>query len=127
MNIKDDLKYTKSHEWVEVLPNGNIRVGITDYAQGALGDLVFVELPEKGDGFQASDSFAVVESVKAVSDVYVPVDGVVAEVNEILLDAPEAINEDAYAAWLVELTEVDSDFSDLLDGAAYAVLLEEEG
>ncbi|MGI6664321.1 MAG: glycine cleavage system protein H [Christensenellaceae bacterium] len=64
-----------SAEWVEVLPNGNIRVGITDYAQGALGDLVFVELPEKGDGFQASDSFAVVESVKAVSDVYVPVDG----------------------------------------------------
>ena len=93
MNFPEDLKYAKSHEWVKTLEDGTVLVGLSDYAQDALGDLVFVNLPEAGDEVTEGESFADVESVKAVSDVYSPVSGTVAEVNEGLLDAPESINE----------------------------------
>ena len=121
MNIPEHLLYTESHEWVELLENGNARVGITDHAQQAMGDLVYVELPQEEDVFSAGDGMAVVESVKAVSDVYAPVGGVVAAVNEGLLDNPALINEAAYDAWMVELAQVEQ--TELLTPAQYAELL----
>ena len=116
-NIPADLKYTKSHEWVS--EDGDVlTVGLTDYAQDALGDLVFVNLPEEGDEAIAGEAICDVESVKAVSDVYSPATGTVAEVNEELLDAPEAINESPYDAWLFKLEEV-TETEELLDAAEY--------
>ena len=116
-NIPADLKYTKSHEWVS--EGGDVlTVGLTDYAQDALGDLVFVNLPEEGDEAIAGEAICDVESVKAVSDVYSPATGTVAEVNEELLDAPEAINESPYDAWLFKLEEV-TETEELLDAAEY--------
>ena len=115
--IPADLKYTKSHEWVS--EGGDVlTVGLTDYAQDALGDLVFVNLPEEGDEAIAGEAICDVESVKAVSDVYSPATGTVAEVNEELLDAPEAINESPYEAWLFKLEEV-TETEELLDAAEY--------
>ena len=103
-NIPADLKYTKSHEWVRTLSNGNVEVGITDHAQGALGDLVFVDVPESGKSLKAGDSFAVVESVKAASDVYTPVAGSVVEGNAALGQQPELINSEPYGAgWIMRL------------------------
>lgn len=99
-----DLKYTKSHEWVRTLPDGNVEIGITDHAQGALGDLVFVEVPEAGKALNAGDSFAVVESVKAASDVYTPVAGTVVEGNAALGSQPELINSEPYqGGWIMRL------------------------
>lgn len=99
-----DLKYTKSHEWVRTLPDGNVEIGITDHAQGALGDLVFVEVPEAGKALKAGDSFAVVESVKAASDVYTPVAGTVVEGNPALGSQPELINSEPYkGGWIMRL------------------------
>ena len=99
-----DLKYTKSHEWVRTLADGNIEVGITDHAQGALGDLVFVEVPEAGKALKAGESFAVVESVKAASDVYTPVAGTVVEGNAALNGQPELINSDPYkGGWIMRI------------------------
>jgi glycine cleavage system H protein len=99
-----DLKYTKSHEWVRTLADGNIEVGITDHAQSALGDLVFVEVPEAGKALKAGDSFAVVESVKAASDVYTPVAGTVVEGNAALNGQPELINSDPYqGGWIMRI------------------------
>lgn len=98
----EDLKYTKSHEWVKE-EDGLFVVGLTDYAQDALGDIVFVNLPQVGDEVTAEGVFADVESVKAVSDVYSPVSGIVAEVNEELLDAPQLVNEDPYGAWFIKV------------------------
>ncbi len=118
MKILENLKYTKSHEWIEEVAENTFKVGLTDYAQSQLGDLVFVNLPSEGDDMTAGDSFGDVESVKAVSDLYSPVSGVVAEVNENLLDAPESINEDAYGAWLVKVSDV-ADFEELLDASQY--------
>ena len=124
-DIPADLKYTKSHEWVRTLADGNVEVGITDHAQGALGDLVFVEVPESGKSLKAGDSFAVVESVKAASDVYAPVSGEVVEANGDLAATPELVNSDPYdAGWmlrvrLAEPTQVD----DLLDADAYDALI----
>lgn len=106
MNIPNDVCYTKSHEWVKFAEDGSATVGLTDYAQSELGDLVFVNLPMPGDTFAAGDTFADVESVKAVSDVYSPVTGTVAEVNEELADAPQTINEAPYDAWLVRFDEI---------------------
>jgi glycine cleavage system H protein len=123
MNIPSNLKYTKSHEWVKAF-DGGVEIGLTDFAQGELGDLVFVNLPQVGDNVTAGESFADVESVKAVSDVYCPVTGVVAEINEELLDSPEKINADAYGAWLIRVCEV-SDEEDLLDAADYEALTKE--
>ncbi|ANU47467.1 glycine cleavage system protein H [Enterocloster clostridioformis] len=103
MNFPEDLKYVKSHEWVKTLEDGTVLVGVSDYAQDALGDLVFVNLPEAGDEVTEGEPFADVESVKAVSDVYSPVSGTVAEINEALLDAPEFINEAPYEAWFMKV------------------------
>lgn len=118
MNIPEELKYTKSHEWVKMAGEAVAIIGLTDYAQDALGDLVFVNLPEVGDEVTAGETFADVESVKAVSDVYSPVTGTVAEVNEGLLDAPESINEDPYDAWFVKVEQI-SDTEELMSGEEY--------
>ena len=104
MEIRDELRYSEDHEWV--LVEGDVAVvGITDYAQSELGDLVFVNLPEEGDEVTAGETFADVESVKAVSDVLSPVDGTVAEINEELLDYPEKINEAPYDAWFIKVSD----------------------
>lgn len=105
MECPRELKYVKSHEWVKE-EGGLVTVGITDYAQGALGDLVFLNLPEVGDQVEIGEPFADVESVKAVSDVYAPVSGRVAQVNEEVMDHPEMVNQDPYGAWLVKIEEV---------------------
>jgi glycine cleavage system H protein len=120
MNIPADLKYTESHEWVRAESDGTITVGITEYAQDALGDIVFVELPKVGKSYTAGDDAAVVESVKAASDIYAPVSGEVIAVNEDVASAPESINTDAYAAWLFKIKPADAAAIDgLLDAAAY--------
>lgn len=120
MNIPSDLKYTASHEWVRREGDGTITVGITDHAQELLGDLVFIELPEVGKDLLAGQEAAVVESVKAAADVYAPVAGTVVEINEALVDAPEGVNQDAYAAWLFILAPAAAgDVDALLDAAAY--------
>jgi glycine cleavage system H protein len=127
-NIPQDLKYTKSHEWVRTLPNGTVEVGISDHAQHALGDLVFVEVPEAGRDLNAEDACAVVESVKAASDVYAPIGGEVTEGNTALADAPELVNQDPYGAgWLMRLQPKNAaDVGALMDAAAYAKYLETE-
>ena len=106
MRDSGKLLFSKSHEWVELTEDGTAVIGLTDYAQKELGDLVFVNLPEVGDELKVEESFADVESVKAVSDVFAPVSGTVTEINEELLDAPEKINEEPYEAWLVKLTDI---------------------
>jgi len=127
-DIPKELLYTKTHEWVDNSGDGTATVGVTDHAQSSLGDLVFVELPEVGDKFSAGDVVAVVESVKAASDIYAPVAGEVAEVNEELEDAPERVNEDAFGqGWLFKLTlDDESGLSDLLDASAYQAVVEDE-
>ncbi len=126
--IPGDLKFLKSHEWARVEGDGRITVGISDHAQGLLGDLVYVELPTIGDRFEAGTGCAVVESVKAASDVYSPVTGKVVEVNESLSDKPETINEDAYGdGWIFVIeAEEPEQVNELLDPDAYAELLEDE-
>ncbi|WP_413975121.1 glycine cleavage system protein GcvH [Stenotrophomonas acidaminiphila] len=126
--IPGDLKFLKSHEWARAEGNGRVTVGISDHAQGLLGDLVYVELPAVGDTVQAGNTAAVVESVKAASDVYSPVSGTVVEVNEALADKPETINEDAYGeGWLfvVEMSEPEQ-VNELLGPDDYAELLEND-
>ncbi|MGB5621031.1 MAG: glycine cleavage system protein GcvH [Gammaproteobacteria bacterium] len=122
-----DLKYTKSHEWVRDAGDGTVTMGITDHAQAALGDLVFVEVPEVGRKLSAGDACAVVESVKAASDVYCPVSGEVIEANEELAGAPEKVNDAPYGdGWLVKIRlDDDSGMDALLDAAAYAATLDE--
>ena len=124
MNFPESLKYTKTHEWVEILDDGTVVIGLTDYAQKELGDIVFVNLPEVDDSVSANEAFADVESVKAVSDVLSPADGVVSEVNEALLDAPETINENPYEAWFVKITDAVIE-EELMDADAYKALVEE--
>jgi glycine cleavage system H protein len=120
MNNPADLKYTESHEWLRAEADGTVTVGITEYAQDALGDIVFVELPKIGKTVAAGEDCAVVESVKAASDIYAPVGGEVVAVNESLAGAPEQINQDAYGAWLFKLKPANSSEIDgLLDAAAY--------
>jgi glycine cleavage system H protein len=120
MNIPAELKYTESHEWVRAEADGSVTVGITEYAQDALGDIVFVELPKVGKSFSAGDDAAVVESVKAASDIYAPVSGQVTAVNDAVADAPDSINADAYSAWLFKLMPSDPNaINGLLDAAAY--------
>ena len=126
--IPGDLKFMKSHEWARVEGDGKATVGISDHAQGLLGDLVYVELPQVGDRVEAGAACAVVESVKAASDVYAPLSGTVVEVNAALADKPETINEDAYGdGWLfvLELDEPDQ-FNDMLGPDDYAELIEED-
>ena len=124
MNVPGELQYTKSHEWVR-REEGTATIGITDHAQDELGDVVFVELPEKGTSFSAGDSFGTVESVKAVSDLYAPVGGEVVEVNETLNASPELINEEPYGGgWMIRLRI--SEDGDLLSAEEYERLVEEE-
>ena len=126
MNTPEHLSYTKSHEWVLFAADGSAKVGLTDHAQDALGDLVFVNLPQVGDALTCGEALGDVESVKAVSDVYSPVSGTVKAVNEDLLDAPEAINADPYGAWLVEVEDI-TDREELVDAAAYEAHCAQEG
>ena len=124
MKVPEHLRYAESHEWVERLEDGTVRVGLSDHAQHALGDLVFINLPQVGDTVTRGESFADVESVKAVSDVYGPLSGTVVEINEAVADDPALINNDPYGAWLARL-ENPADDGGLLDAAAYAKLVEE--
>ena len=120
-----DLKYSKSHEWVKM--DGDVAViGISDFAQDALGDVVFINLPAEGDSVTAGESFGDVESVKAVSDLISPVSGVVLEVNEELLDHPELLNSDPYGNWLIKVEQV-TDTEELLNAAAYEAHCAQEG
>ena len=124
-NVPANLKYAASHEWMLLNADGSVTVGITDHAQEALGDLVVVELPEVGAHFDADKEIAVVESVKAAADVYAPIAGEVTAVNQDAADAPESVNQDAYAAWLFKLKPANAaDVDALLDAAAYAKISE---
>jgi glycine cleavage system H protein len=125
MNYPVDLKYTKSHEWVKY-EDGVAVIGISDFAQDALGDVVFVNLPAVGDEVAAGESFGDVESVKAVSDLISPVSGVILEVNGELDDSPENLNEDPYGAWIIKVENV-TDEEELLNSEAYEALCSEEG
>ena len=126
--IPGDLRFLKSHEWARVEDDGSVTVGISDHAQSQLGDLVYVELPAVGDAVESGNGCAVVESVKAASDVYSPVTGKVVEVNAALSDKPETINEDAYGdGWIFVIeAEEPEQLNELLDPDAYAELLEDE-
>jgi glycine cleavage system H protein len=127
MSIPADLKYTKSHEWARLDADGGVTIGITHHAQELLGDMVFVENPTVGRQLAASEECAVVESVKAASDVYAPIAGEVIAANVELEAAPEAINQDPYAAWMFKLQPANAaDLDGLLDAAAYAALVESE-
>ncbi len=129
MNIPDELRYTKEHEWAR-LEDGLCVVGITDYAQGELGDIVYVELPEPGAQVEAMGEFGVVESVKTASDLYAPLAGEVVAVNEALADSPELVNDSPYEeGWMLKLrpTNLDEDWPTLLDAAGYAAVLAESG
>ncbi len=126
MSLPANLKYTASHEWLRVDADGTVAVGITDHAQAALGDLVFLELPKVGRAVASGEACAVVESVKAASDVYAPVAGEVVAVNDALAQAPEGVNEDAWGAWLFRLKPANAaDTAKLLDAAAYEATLGE--
>lgn len=125
MNIPNELQYTRSHEWL-LVEDGVAAVGLTDFAQDALGDIVFVNLPQPGDEVNAGEAFGDVESVKAVSDVISPVSGVVLEINEELVDNPALVNEDPYGAWLIKVEQITGE-EELLDAEAYEAHCAEEG
>ncbi|HTH76300.1 MAG TPA: glycine cleavage system protein GcvH [Trinickia sp.] len=123
-NVPADLKYTEEHEWVKAEADGTVTVGITDHAQETLGDIVFLELPAVGKAITAGDSIGVVESVKAASDIYSPVSGEVVEINEALVDTPDAVNQDAYASWLFKVKlAAGSSIDNLLDADGYQKLV----
>ena len=124
MELREGLKYSKSHEWVKE-EGDEVVIGLTDFAQSELGDLVFVNLPEEGDEISVGDAFSDVESVKAVSDVYAPVSGTVSAINEELLDAPEKINEAPYEAWFVRVKDI-TDKEELLSAEEYKDFVESE-
>ena len=127
MNVPTDLKYTASHEWIRSEADGTMTIGITDHAQEALGDLVFIELPQVGRKVKAGEACAVVESVKAASDIYAPVNGEIAAANAQVVASPEMINADAYAHWLYKLRPDNvADAAALLDATAYAAVVSEE-
>jgi glycine cleavage system H protein len=124
MNVPDDRKYTDSHEWIRSESDGTVTIGITDHAQAALGDLVYVELPKAGRTVTKGEACAVVESVKAASDVYAPLAGEIVGGNDALSGAPESVNENAYAAWLFRMRPADgADMAAFLDAAAYGRLI----
>mgnify|MGYP001557748886 FL=1 len=127
-NVPVELKYAKTHEYVRTNDDGSVTVGISDSAQDQLGDMVFIELPEVGQTVAAAEACAVVESVKAASDVYAPVSGEVVEVNEALVDSPETVNQDTYGeGWLFRLQPADvTEMAALMDGDAYEVFLASE-
>jgi len=124
MKIPADLKYTASHEWVRVEPDGTVTIGITDHAQEALGDIVFLELPTEGTKIAAGKSLAVIESVKAASDIYAPISGEVLEINESLADEPGAVNADPYAVWLIKMRPSnEAELAPLMNAEAYHQLI----
>lgn len=127
MEIPDNLKYTKDHEWIKI-DEGLAVIGITDYAQEQLGDIVFVELPDEGEDLKEGDTFGAVESVKAVNDCFVPVSGTVAEVNDLLQENPETINEDCYGeGWMLKIKIADEGpLSEMMDNEAYEKYVKEE-
>ena len=127
-NIPGELKYSKSHEWVRINDDGSVTIGITEHAQDLMGDMVYVELPETGASMNQGDDCAVVESVKAASDVYAPIGGEILEVNDALADAPETINSDPYGeGWIFRMTPADSAEVDaLMDAKAYEELVASE-
>ena len=125
MNFPTELKYSKSHEWIRT-EDGVTVIGISDFAQDALGDVVFINLPAEGDSVTAGEALGDVESVKAVSDIISPVTGVICAVNEALADAPETLNSDPYGAWIIKVKDVDGS-EELLDAAAYEAHCAEEG
>lgn len=125
MELPKELKYTKTHEWIRFNEDGTASIGLTDYAQSELGGVVYVNLPEEGEEFEAGSPFADVESVKTVSDVNSPVSGKILKVNEDLLDAPEQINDDPYGSWLIVIGDI-TDQEELMDADAYAEFVEEE-
>ena len=118
MTLLNDRKYTSSHEWLLDLGNGSFRVGLSDFAQHSLGDIVFIDLPQVGDSVTAESSLGDVESVKAVSEVLSPVSGTVSAANDAVVSAPESINSDPYGAWLIEVTDATA-FAELMDAGAY--------
>ena len=124
MNIPEDLQYTTDHEWVKI-KNGIATIGITDYAQGELGDIIFIELPEPGDEFMAKDSIGTIEAVKTVADIYSPMQGKISEVNPILEDEPECVNTDPYAkGWIIKLTNFTNDTANFLTADEYKNLVQ---
>lgn len=125
LNLPDHLKYTKDHEWALINDDGSVTIGINDYAQDQLGEIVFVELPEVDDSFSAEDEFGSVESVKAVSEIFMPISGQVIDINEALEDAPELVNESCYDdGWLVKVKPDDAgELETLLDKTAYLAML----
>lgn len=124
MNFPADVKYTKDHVWVKV-DGDTAKIGITDYAQDQLGDILFVDLPEEGDSLEKGENFTEVESSKTASEVPAPISGEVVAVNELLDDEPEAINDDAFEAWIVEVKVEDAtELDDLMDAAAYEAICE---
>lgn len=125
-NIPADLKYTKSHEWIRVETDGSLTIGVTDHAQEALGDVVFLELPDAGRTVAAGDACAVIESVKAASDIYAPVAGEIIANNQDAIDAPESVNADAYSTWLFKIKPANAgDVAALMDATAYAAEIAE--
>lgn len=125
MTIPANLRYTESHEWVRKEPDNTLTIGITDHAQSALGDIVFLELPEAGREVKAGDEVAVVESVKAASDIYAPITGEIIEANTAVTDAPDSINTEPYGAWLFKIKPAKLDDIDaLLDAASYAKIID---
>jgi glycine cleavage system H protein len=125
MDLPENLQYTKSHEWIRIRDDGTLEIGLSDFAQQELGDIVFVSLPEPGDSLKAGVSFADVESVKAVSEVYSPVTGTVTEINEDLASSPERVNESPYEAWLIR-AQGEPGAGELLSAAEYKALLPRE-
>jgi glycine cleavage system H protein len=127
VQIPEDLRYTENHEWIRAESDGAVTVGISEYAQDALGDIVYVDLPDVGRSVEAGESIAEVESTKSVNDVYAPISGVVATVNEPLMDAPELVNSDPFGAgWFVTITPADGETLEvLMDAAAYTAFTEE--
>lgn len=124
MNVPDDLRYSSDHEWLRT-DGATVRVGITDYAQDALGDVVFIDLPDVGAAVKAGDAIAEVESTKSVSDIYAPVSGTITAVNDELSDTPERLNDDPYGdGWIFEIDAGDVDAAGLLDAAAYRALID---
>lgn len=125
MNVPANLLYTKSHEWVEFINETTAKIGLTDFAQDAMGDLVFINLPEVDDEVTKEKSLGDIESVKAVSDIFSPFTGDVTAVNELLLDEPEAINSDPYGAWIAEISNI-TEKEELIDAATYEAFCTEE-
>lgn len=124
LNLPEDLSYSDDHEWIQKTGD-TVKIGVSDYAQGQMGDIVFVEMPEVGDTFEKGDEFGTLESVKAVSEAFIPLSGEIVAINEALDDAPELVNEDPYASWIIEIKpSVKAEFDELLSRDKYLELLQ---